>query len=49
VKDYIVKNGGADGSRMKTSGFGKTRPIADNKTKKGQFENRRVEVVILSE
>jgi outer membrane protein OmpA-like peptidoglycan-associated protein len=49
VKDYIVKKGGADGSRIKTSGYGETKPIADNKTKKGQFENRRVEVLILSE
>jgi OOP family OmpA-OmpF porin len=49
VKDYIEKKGGVDGSRMKTAGFGETKPIADNKTKKGQFENRRVEVLILSE
>ena len=49
VKDYIVKKGGADGSRIKTVGYGESKPIADNKTKKGQFENRRVEVLILSE
>ena len=49
VKDYLVKKGGVDGSRMTTAGYGESRPIADNKTKKGQFENRRVEIVILSE
>jgi OOP family OmpA-OmpF porin len=49
VKDYLVKKGGLDGSRMKTAGYGEIKPIADNKTKKGQFENRRVEVLILSE
>lgn len=49
VKDYIVKKGGVDASRIKTVGYGESKPIADNKTKKGQFENRRVEVLILSE
>ena len=49
VKDYIVKKGGADSSRIKSVGYGESKPIADNKTKKGQFENRRVEVLILSE
>jgi OOP family OmpA-OmpF porin len=49
VKDYLVKKGELDGSRVKTAGYGETKPVADNKTKKGQFENRRVEVLILSE
>lgn len=49
VKDYIVKKGGAEAGKIKTVGYGETKPIADNKTKKGQFENRRVEVLILSE
>jgi OOP family OmpA-OmpF porin len=49
VKDYLVKKGGADAGKIKTVGYGETKPIADNKTKKGQFENRRVEVVVLSE
>ncbi len=49
VKDYLVKAGAADPSRIQTVGYGKTRPIADNKTKQGRFENRRVEVLILSE
>jgi outer membrane protein OmpA-like peptidoglycan-associated protein len=49
VKDYIVMKGGADGSRIKSVGYGESKPIADNKTNKGKFENRRVEVLILSE
>jgi outer membrane protein OmpA-like peptidoglycan-associated protein len=48
VKDWMVKKG-VDGSKIQTSGFGKTKPVADNKTSKGRAENRRVEVLILSE
>jgi OOP family OmpA-OmpF porin len=49
VKDYLLKEGVADGQRIQTAGYGESRPIADNKTDKGRFENRRVEVLILSE
>ena len=48
VKDYLASHG-IDGSRIETSGRGKADPIADNKTAKGRFENRRVEVQILSD
>ena len=48
VKDYLVKHG-VDGSKVQTSGRGKADPVGDNKTEKGRFENRRVEVQILSE
>lgn len=49
VKDYLVKNGNVKAEKIQSAGFGETKPIADNKTKKGQFENRRVEILILSE
>ena len=48
VKDYLASHG-IDGSRIEASGKGESEPIADNKTAKGRFENRRVEVQILSE
>ncbi len=48
VKAYLVKHG-VDGARIQTSGRGKADPVGDNATEKGRFENRRVEVLILSE
>jgi len=48
VKEWLVKKG-VDVSKIQTAGFGKTKPIADNKTKAGRAENRRVEVLVLSE
>jgi outer membrane protein OmpA-like peptidoglycan-associated protein len=49
VKDYLLKQGVADGARLKAKGYGKSKPIADNSTEKGRFQNRRVEILILSE
>ncbi len=48
VKAYLVAHG-IDGARIQTSGHGEANPIADNSTEKGRFQNRRVEVLILSE
>jgi len=48
VKEYLVKHG-VDGARIQTSGRGKADPVADNATEKGRFQNRRVEILILSE
>ncbi|HTO69224.1 MAG TPA: OmpA family protein [Myxococcota bacterium] len=41
VRDYLVKHG-IDSSRLTAVGFGKTQPVADNKTKDGRAQNRRV-------
>ncbi|MDA8179048.1 MAG: OmpA family protein [Desulfobacteria bacterium] len=49
VKKYIEEHGAAHPDRIKTVGYGKTRPIADNRTAEGRFRNRRVEILILSE
>jgi len=48
VKGYLASHG-VEGSRIETSGRGENDPIADNKTAKGRFENRRVEIQILSD
>jgi outer membrane protein OmpA-like peptidoglycan-associated protein len=49
VKAYLLQQGVVDSQRITSVGYGKSRPIADNKTKQGRFENRRVEILILSE
>jgi outer membrane protein OmpA-like peptidoglycan-associated protein len=48
VKKYLLDNGASDGDKIKSQGFGESKPIADNKTEKGRFENRRVEILIFS-
>jgi len=48
VKEYLLKHG-VDGARIQTSGHGKSDPIASNSTEKGRFQNRRVEILVLSE
>jgi len=43
VKNVLVKKYKIDPARLTAKGFGETKPIADNKTKAGRQENRRVE------
>ena len=40
--DFLLKKG-IDKNRLKSAGFGETRPVADNKTTAGKTKNRRVE------
>lgn len=42
VAGWLIENG-VDGRRLKTRGYGESRPIADNNTEKGRALNRRVE------
>jgi len=44
VRDYLVRQG-IEANRITTKGYGKSRPIADNKTAEGRAKNRRAEVV----
>ena len=46
IRDLLVKQG-VGFERIRVSGFGGTRPIADNKTEVGRILNRRVELVVL--
>jgi OOP family OmpA-OmpF porin len=44
VRDYLVSQG-IDSGRIAVKGWGKTKPVADNKTEAGRAENRRVEII----
>lgn len=51
VKEYLAKNFDADANRLKTKGFGESKPIAENEINgkdnpDGREKNRRVEVII---
>lgn len=45
VKNALVEEFGIDAARMQTDGKGESKPVADNKTKEGKGQNRRVEFV----
>ncbi|MDB5453217.1 MAG: OmpA/MotB domain protein [Caulobacteraceae bacterium] len=47
VRRYLAKNGVAL-NRMSTISYGEEQPVADNKTREGRAQNRRVVVVVLS-
>ncbi len=44
VKNYLAANG-VDETRLTTSGWGETRPIASNDTEEGRAQNRRIEFI----
>ena len=54
-RQYLIKEGAVDEARISVKGYGESNPIAPNKTKngkdnpKGRAENRRVEILIVSE
>jgi outer membrane protein OmpA-like peptidoglycan-associated protein len=49
VRDYLVKEGACAAANTTTVGYGESRPVASNDTEEGRAQNRRVEVLILSE
>jgi OOP family OmpA-OmpF porin len=46
VKAYLVSKG-VDAKSIYTEGKGETKPVADNKTKAGRAQNRRVEIEVV--
>jgi len=42
VRNFLIK-AGVDGKRLTATGFGSSKPVADNKTEAGRIQNRRVE------
>ena len=49
VGKFLIEVGELSKSRIKTFGYGESRPVATNKTAKGRAENRRVEINIINE
>ena len=45
VQNYLISKG-VEASRLKSFGFGDTKPVDDNKTPAGRAKNRRVEFVV---
>ncbi len=46
VVRYLVEKKRVEAKRLSAKGFGDSQPIADNKTKKGQAKNRRVDFTV---
>jgi outer membrane protein OmpA-like peptidoglycan-associated protein len=46
VRAYLI-SAGVQGKRLQAKGFGLDKPIADNETEEGRYQNRRVEFSIL--
>jgi len=46
VADYLIKHSGIPAEKFQVTGYGDTKPVADNKTAEGQAKNRRVEVTV---
>lgn len=47
VKEALIKEYAIDAAKLETDGKGETQPVADNKTKEGKVQNRRVEFIKL--
>jgi len=47
VSDYLIQQQKLDMNRIKASGYGEARPIADNSRSEGRAKNRRIEVIFL--
>ena len=46
VKAWLLDHGATSADHITTKGLGATNPIADNKTAKGRFQNRRAEILV---
>ena len=45
VRNYLISKG-IDSKRIKSKGYGESKPVASNKTKEGRQKNRRTEVIV---
>jgi OmpA-OmpF porin, OOP family len=55
VRNHLIQSGAVDEAKISAVGFGPTKPIAPNRTEdgkdnpEGRAQNRRVEIIIMSE
>jgi len=49
VQEYLLANMNVSRERFQSTGFGETKPIANNETKAGRAKNRRIDLVIIPE
>ncbi|MEO0102562.1 MAG: OmpA family protein [candidate division WOR-3 bacterium] len=49
VANYFISQHGIDANRLRTKGYGESKPIAPNDTEEGRALNRRVEFVVIRE
>lgn len=47
VRDYLLENG-ITADRMESVGYGESKPIASNRTRKGRAKNRRIEFTLIN-
>lgn len=47
VRQYFLANSNILLSRIKSVGYGESRPVASNETREGQAKNRRIDIVII--
>jgi len=49
VASFMTEVGGIDSRRIKSFGYGESRPLASNETEEGRASNRRVEFLIINQ
>jgi OOP family OmpA-OmpF porin len=46
VKEALIREENIDSKRLKSIGYGLTKPIAGNETEEGRYKNRRVQALL---
>ncbi len=49
VRNYLITHSAIPASRITARGYGESRPVGTNKTPQGRYNNRRAEILIVSE